>query len=87
MRHIPVLLQEVIRYLAPSAGEVILDATVNRGGHAQAIAEHIGPAGTLVGLDLDATAIQAAKTALANVSARILLRVSNYRRRIPRGRA
>ncbi len=79
MRHIPVLLQEVIRYLAPSTGEVILDATVNRGGHAQAIAAHLGPTGTLLGLDLDATAIQAATEALARVPARVLLRVSNYR--------
>ncbi len=35
--HTPVLLDEVIRYLQPSAGSVILDCTLNGGGHAAAM--------------------------------------------------
>ena len=37
--HTPVLLDEVIRYLAPSTGKTIVDCTLNGGGHAQAIVE------------------------------------------------
>src|SRR5262249_23072343 len=34
-------------------GQVVVDATVGAGGHARAIAERIGPAGRLIGLDRD----------------------------------
>lgn len=36
-QHIPVLLQEVLQYLAPEKGETLLDATAGYGGHAVAI--------------------------------------------------
>jgi 16S rRNA (cytosine1402-N4)-methyltransferase len=36
-RHTPVLLDEVIRYLQPTEGSVILDCTLNGGGHAAAV--------------------------------------------------
>ncbi len=36
--HTPVLLDEVIRYLAPADGMTILDCTLNGGGHAAAVA-------------------------------------------------
>lgn len=35
--HIPVLLDEVIRYLDPKAGSLVLDCTLNGGGHASAV--------------------------------------------------
>ena len=35
--HTPVLLDEVIRYLDPKSGSVVLDCTLNGGGHAAAI--------------------------------------------------
>jgi 16S rRNA (cytosine1402-N4)-methyltransferase len=35
--HIPVLLDEVIRYLDPKAGSWVLDCTLNGGGHAAAV--------------------------------------------------
>ncbi len=50
--HEPVLLAEACELLKPEAGDVVLDCTLGRGGHAMALgtfAEHI----TVVGLDLD----------------------------------
>ncbi|MCJ7797729.1 MAG: 16S rRNA (cytosine(1402)-N(4))-methyltransferase, partial [Thermoleophilia bacterium] len=39
--HQPVLLVEVLDYLAPEPGDVIVDATIGSGGHAAAIIERI----------------------------------------------
>lgn len=52
-QHIPVLMDAVLRTLAPQPGETALDCTAGLGGHAAAIAERIGPTGTLVLLDVD----------------------------------
>jgi len=52
--HIPVLLDEVLDMLAPAAGQVCLDCTLGRGGHAAAIIPRLGPGGRYVGLDTDA---------------------------------
>jgi len=51
--HIPVLAGELIELLDPQPGAVAVDCTVGGGGHARLIAERIGPAGTLIGIDRD----------------------------------
>lgn len=51
--HKPVLLREVIRYLALEPGQIVVDGTVGAGGHSRTILEQIGPLGTLIGLDRD----------------------------------
>jgi 16S rRNA (cytosine1402-N4)-methyltransferase len=48
-----VLLSETLDALALRPGAVIVDCTLGRGGHATAIAQRIGPAGLLIGLDVD----------------------------------
>jgi 16S rRNA (cytosine1402-N4)-methyltransferase len=51
--HVPVLAGELIEALDPRPGQVAIDATVGGGGHARLIADRIGPAGTLIGIDRD----------------------------------
>ncbi|MCH2152292.1 MAG: 16S rRNA (cytosine(1402)-N(4))-methyltransferase RsmH [Phycisphaerales bacterium] len=51
--HIPVLLNEVLETLAPRPGDVVVDCTLGRGGHAMALGQAIGPDGLLLGLDRD----------------------------------
>ena len=51
--HIPVLAGELIDLLDPQPGEIAIDCTFGGGGHARLIAERIGPAGTLIGIDRD----------------------------------
>jgi len=52
--HIPVLLHEVLTHLAPRPGDTVLDLTLGRGGHAEALARSALPDGELIGLDADA---------------------------------
>jgi 16S rRNA (cytosine1402-N4)-methyltransferase len=51
--HIPVLAGELVDLLDPRPGETAVDCTVGGAGHARLIAERIGPAGTLIGIDRD----------------------------------
>jgi 16S rRNA (cytosine1402-N4)-methyltransferase len=61
--HRPVLVDEVVTLLAPSPPGVLLDATLGGAGHARAVldaASHL----SLLGLDQDAVAVEAARAAL-----------------------
>ena len=51
--HIPVLAGELIELLDPQPGAVAVDCTIGGGGHARLIADRVGPAGTLIGIDRD----------------------------------
>jgi 16S rRNA (cytosine1402-N4)-methyltransferase len=51
--HRPVLLDEVVHWLAPAEGMVIVDGTVGAGGHAAALAARVGSTGRVIGLDRD----------------------------------
>jgi 16S rRNA (cytosine1402-N4)-methyltransferase len=51
--HIPVLAGELIDLVDPRPGETAVDCTVGGGGHARLIADRLGPAGTLIGVDRD----------------------------------
>lgn len=58
--HTPVLLKEVIQYLAPADGGIYIDGTLGLGGHAEKILLSCGPSGRVVGFEWDAAALQAA---------------------------
>jgi 16S rRNA (cytosine1402-N4)-methyltransferase len=60
LSHVPVLLREAIELLDPRAGEVVIDCTAGLGGHASAMAERLGPTGTVVLMDLDPVNLQVA---------------------------
>ncbi len=52
-RHIPVLVEAVLRSFDPQAGDVVLDCTAGLGGHAVELARRLGPTGTVVLNDFD----------------------------------
>jgi len=58
------MVREVLEYLAPEPGEVIVDATVGSGGHTAAIVERVKPGGRVIGIDRDPEAIERAKKRL-----------------------
>ncbi len=79
--HEPVMVNEVLRYLAPETVKdgVFIDATTSTGGHAAVIARKLGPGGTLIGLDLDQRGLEIAKDRLSCTSPKIKLYQGNYK--------
>jgi len=68
--HTPVLLEEVLEYLAPAGSELVVDATQGEGGHSHAFLSRY-PEIKLIGIDAD-SAIQAlAKERLAEFGERV----------------
>ncbi len=63
--HEPVLLQEVLEFLSPEPGGVIVDATLGMGGHSQAILERFPEIAHLIGMDRDADALALASERLS----------------------
>jgi 16S rRNA (cytosine1402-N4)-methyltransferase len=54
--HTPVLAGELIELADPQPGEVVVDCTFGGGGHARLLADRLGPAGVLIGVDRDPAA-------------------------------
>ena len=70
--HEPVMVREVLEYLAPERGGVYLDGTVGGGGHAEAILE-AGASARLVGVDRDTQALEVARRRLERFGDRVEL--------------
>jgi 16S rRNA (cytosine1402-N4)-methyltransferase len=66
-QHVPVMLDEVLEWLAPQRGHVIVDGTLGGGGHARALAERVGTGGRIIALDRDPAAVEAARKCLAEL--------------------
>ncbi|MEN6407508.1 MAG: 16S rRNA (cytosine(1402)-N(4))-methyltransferase RsmH [Thermoguttaceae bacterium] len=62
--HVPVLLEQVVRWLDPRPGQVLVDGTFGGGGHARALTDAVGPTGLVIGLDRDPAALDAAEQSL-----------------------
>lgn len=71
-QHLPVLLEESLRLLAPERGGTFVDCTVGLGGHAAALLERY-PGVSVIGLDRDPEALDLAGERLAVFGERALL--------------
>jgi 16S rRNA (cytosine1402-N4)-methyltransferase len=71
-QHVPVMLEEVLRFLQPRPGGYYIDGTVGGGGHTAAILERSAPDGRVLGIDTD-------MQALARVRERLTEYVENGR--------
>jgi 16S rRNA (cytosine1402-N4)-methyltransferase len=77
-RHIPVLLDEVLRILAPQPGQTIVDCTLGLGGHSAAILDRIKPTGRLIAIDFDPANIELARQRLTPIGGHFDLFHNNF---------
>ena len=77
-RHRSVLLDETVNGLSIKADGVYVDGTLGGGGHAYEIAKRLGEKGSIVGIDRDEAAIEAAGIRLKDFGERVTIVRSNY---------
>jgi 16S rRNA (cytosine1402-N4)-methyltransferase len=80
VEHVPVLVERVVELLLPALARpgVVVDATLGRAGHARALLD-AAPGATLVGLDRDPDAVEAARAHLAPYGERVRLARGNFK--------
>ena len=77
--HEPVLVEPVVRLLAPQPGQIVLDGTVGLGGHAAALIPLVSPGGGYIGIDLDEAMVSVARQRLSESRLELLrLFVGNF---------
>jgi 16S rRNA (cytosine1402-N4)-methyltransferase len=75
--HAPVLVAEVVEWLAPSPEKTYVDCTLGLGGHTAALLE--AGAGKVIGIDRDAQALTIARERLAGYGDRVVYVHADYR--------
>lgn len=70
--HIPVLLNEVLEWLAPRPGSILVDGTLGGGGHTRELARRVTPGGLVLGLDRDPRAIERTAATLEDLPVRLV---------------
>ena len=76
--HKPVMLDEVISFIKPGKGDIIVDATIGAGGHSCEILKMIEPDGLLIGIDKDAEILKIAARYLSKISDSYKLYQADY---------
>lgn len=76
--HIPVLLEECIKYLNIKPDEIYVDGTLGMGGHSEAILQRL-TTGRLISIDRDTYAIERATERLAPYADRLTIVHGNFR--------
>ncbi len=78
MRHIPVLLNEVLEGLNLSKNSKVIDCTLGDAGHSEAILDKIGPKGKLLGIDADPESLLRAKRNLYRYENQVIFVRDNF---------
>jgi 16S rRNA (cytosine1402-N4)-methyltransferase len=78
VRHVPVLLRQVLEVLSPRPGQVIVDCTLGLGGHSAALLERIRPGGKLIAIDFDPGNFEVARPRLEAVGGDFELFHNNF---------
>jgi len=79
MAHIPVLLKETIEGLSIKENDIVLDGTINGGGHSFEICKKLNTKGMLIGIDQDTNALAKARKRLQECECQVTLRQENFR--------
>jgi len=78
MRHVPVLMDEVLASLQLKPNSNVVDCTLGDGGHAEKILAATAPAGKLLGVDADPESILRAKQFLHEFGERVIFVRDNF---------
>ena len=68
--HQPVLREDVLRFLSPLAGKIVVDGTLGLGGHAEALLQADDTV-RVIGIDRDSEALELASQRLAQFGSRL----------------
>ena len=79
-RHLPVMVEEVREYLACRPGDLLIDCTVGRGGHALELISRINPGGYLLGIDRDGAAADSVRKKLRHAGCEHDIEQANFNR-------
>ena len=77
-RHVPVLLAGVLEALDSKPGQTVVDCTLGLGGHAAELLRRVTPGGRLVGMDLDPSNLESARSVLSAVGGEFHLFHTNF---------
>lgn len=69
--HVPVLPAEVLYWLDPQPGKLLVDGTLGGGGHTRMMAERVGAEGCVISVDRDVIALERAEQTLAGLPVKI----------------
>ena len=78
MKHIPVLVEEIVDLMSPVTGGFYIDATLGLGGHSRRILE-VCPGARVAGMDVDPSAVALAVENLKNFGGGFTALTDNYR--------
>ncbi|MBD3379283.1 MAG: 16S rRNA (cytosine(1402)-N(4))-methyltransferase RsmH [Candidatus Omnitrophica bacterium] len=73
------MLDEVMEFLSPSPGDVILDGTCGGGGHSGEIFKRIMPGGKLIAVDADPEAVDRVRSSLGSCGNSVVFVNRNFR--------
>jgi len=76
--HQPVLLAEVVDFLAPRDGGIYVDGNLGMGGHSREILIRSAPSGRVIGFDWDEAALEMARGNLAEFGNRVQFVHDNF---------
>ncbi len=77
--HKTVLLQQAVEELDIQAGDIFIDGTLGSGGHSELVAQTFGNTVKIIGLDMDADALERSKKRLSSYKADFTLVQDNFR--------
>ncbi|MGP0069729.1 MAG: 16S rRNA (cytosine(1402)-N(4))-methyltransferase RsmH [Isosphaeraceae bacterium] len=80
--HKSVLTDEVVAWLAPREGAIIVDGTVGAGGHTAALARQLGMDGRVIGLDRDPAMLVLAEEAVRGLPVTLVRSAYGEMRRV-----
>ncbi len=79
MEHLPILRNDVQKYLSLSPGDHVIDATLGLAGHALDILEKVGKSGTLIAFEQDGRNLLEAKARLKSHKSQVVYFHDNFR--------